>query len=82
MSENKLPAEVIGFIEEWKNKQGNLIMVLHKVQEHFGYIPCLNSDPTHISALTTIIDEQLTGWLGDDADEATKSRAITMGAPN
>ncbi|MDK2857835.1 MAG: NADH-quinone oxidoreductase subunit [Verrucomicrobiota bacterium] len=39
MSENKLPAELISFIKEWKNKQGNLIMVLHKVQEHFGYIP-------------------------------------------
>jgi len=39
MSENKLPADLIRFIEEWKNKQGNLIIVLHKVQEHFGYIP-------------------------------------------
>jgi NADH-quinone oxidoreductase subunit E len=39
MSENKLPAELIGFIKEWKDKQGNLIMVLHKVQQHFGYIP-------------------------------------------
>ena len=39
MSENKLPDELIRFIDEWKNKQGNLIMVLHRVQEHFGYIP-------------------------------------------
>ena len=39
MSENKLPAEVISFINDWKGKQGNLIMVLHKVQEHYGYIP-------------------------------------------
>jgi NADH-quinone oxidoreductase subunit E len=39
MSENTLPADVISFIEEWKGKQGNLIMVLHKVQQHFGYIP-------------------------------------------
>ncbi len=39
MSENKLPAELIGFINEWKEKPGNLIMVLHKVQQHFGYIP-------------------------------------------
>lgn len=39
MSENKLTPDLIGFIEEWKEKQGNLIMVLHKVQEHFGYIP-------------------------------------------
>lgn len=27
------------FIEEWKNKPGNLIMVLHRVQEEYGYIP-------------------------------------------
>ncbi len=39
MPENKLTAELISFIEEWKEKEGNLIMVLHKVQEHFGYIP-------------------------------------------
>ena len=39
MSEKTLPAELISFIEEWKGKQGNLIMVLHKVQEHYGYIP-------------------------------------------
>jgi NADH-quinone oxidoreductase subunit E len=39
MSENTLPAELIGFINEWKDKPGNLIMVLHKVQEHYGFIP-------------------------------------------
>ncbi len=39
MSTNKLTDELISFIREWKNKPGNLIMVLHKVQEHFGYIP-------------------------------------------
>ena len=39
MPENKLSTELIHFIEQWKNKPGNLIMVLHKVQEHFGYIP-------------------------------------------
>ena len=27
------------FVEEWKNKPGNLIMVLHKAQEEYGYIP-------------------------------------------
>ena len=31
--------ELIAFIAEWKTKPGNLIMVLHKVQEEFGYIP-------------------------------------------
>lgn len=32
-------SELITFIEKWKNKQGNLVMVLHKVQEEFSYIP-------------------------------------------
>ena len=26
-------------INEWKNKDGNLIMILHRVQEEYGYIP-------------------------------------------
>ena len=31
--------EIKAFIDEWKNKPGNLIMVLHKVQQTYGYIP-------------------------------------------
>lgn len=27
------------YIEEWKTKPGNLIMILHKVQKEFGYVP-------------------------------------------
>lgn len=34
-----LTPELKSFIAEWKEKPGNLIMVLHHVQEHFGYIP-------------------------------------------
>ena len=30
--------ELEAFIDEWKNKPGNLIMILHKVQEEQGYI--------------------------------------------
>ena len=30
---------VKAYIEEWKDRPGNLIMVLHKVQEEFGYVP-------------------------------------------
>ena len=30
--------ELITFIGEWKTKPGNLVMVLHKVQEEQGYI--------------------------------------------
>lgn len=35
----ELPEDLAAFIEAWKSKPGNLIMVLHKVQEHFGYVP-------------------------------------------
>ncbi len=27
------------FIEEWKDRPGNLIMILHKVQEEYRYVP-------------------------------------------
>lgn len=38
MSQNLFSEELSSFVDEWKNKPGNLIMVLHKVQEEFGYI--------------------------------------------
>ncbi len=30
--------QLVTFIKEWKSKPGNLIMVLHKVQQEIGYI--------------------------------------------
>ncbi len=35
----KLTPELKAFIAEWKSKPGNLIMVLHRVQQTFGYVP-------------------------------------------
>ncbi len=35
----ELPDGISAFIEEWKDKPGNLIMVLHRVQEYYGYVP-------------------------------------------
>ena len=35
----ELTPELYSFIQEWKDKPGNLIMVLHKVQEIYRYIP-------------------------------------------
>ena len=35
----KLTPELKAFVAEWKSKPGNLIMVLHRVQQSFGYIP-------------------------------------------
>ena len=37
--EKMLTQEIEAFIEKWRGKPGNLIMVLHRVQEEFGYIP-------------------------------------------
>jgi len=35
----KMTPELEAFIKEWKDKPGNLIMVLHRVQQTYGYIP-------------------------------------------
>ena len=35
----KFSDELISFIDDWKNQPGNLIMILHRVQEEFSYIP-------------------------------------------
>jgi ferrochelatase len=32
--------------------------------EHFTYIPCLNDDDAHITALSKVIDDNLQGWVG------------------
>ena len=34
-----LPQELLSFVDEWRDKPGNLIMILHKMQEIFGFIP-------------------------------------------
>jgi NADH-quinone oxidoreductase subunit E len=34
----EFPRELSVFIEEWKVKPGSLIMILHKIQETFGFI--------------------------------------------
>ncbi len=31
--------ELTDFIDEWKDKPGSLIMLLHRIQEEFSYIP-------------------------------------------
>ena len=35
----QMTPQLKAFIEEWKSKPGNLIMVLHQVQQAYGYIP-------------------------------------------
>lgn len=38
-AKEKLTPELEAFIQQWKTRPGNLIMVLHQVQGHFGYVP-------------------------------------------
>ena len=32
-------SSLLQFIEDWKDKPGNLIMILHRLQQEFGYLP-------------------------------------------
>ena len=34
-----LSPEILNHVNEWKDKPGNLIMILHKVQEEYGLCP-------------------------------------------
>ena len=37
--EEKDLLEIKNLVQKWKDKEGNLIMILHEVQNHHGYIP-------------------------------------------
>jgi NADH-quinone oxidoreductase subunit E len=41
MTENSksMQDEIAGLVEKWKDKEGNLIMVLHELQNYYGYVP-------------------------------------------
>jgi NADH-quinone oxidoreductase subunit E len=39
VSQVEFSKELIDFISEWKQKPGSLIMMLHRIQEEFGYVP-------------------------------------------
>ena len=38
-TETTLSQGILDFIEKWRERPGNLIMILHRVQEEYGYIP-------------------------------------------
>jgi NADH-quinone oxidoreductase subunit E len=48
----KFPPELLSYINEWKDKPGSLIMLLHKTQETYGYIS--KEAATELSTLTGI----------------------------
>jgi len=35
----ELPEGLAKYVNEWRDKPGNLIMILHRTQEEYGYIP-------------------------------------------
>ena len=43
LTQTALPEQEIALLNDlarkWKGKQGNLIMILHEIQNHYGYIP-------------------------------------------
>jgi NADH-quinone oxidoreductase subunit E len=43
LTQTALPEQEIASLNDlarkWKGKQGNLIMILHEIQNHYGYIP-------------------------------------------
>ncbi|MDD5347757.1 MAG: NAD(P)H-dependent oxidoreductase subunit E [Candidatus Omnitrophica bacterium] len=40
MEEKKVfTSEIKNLVDKWKDKEGNLIMILHEIQNHHGYVP-------------------------------------------
>jgi NADH-quinone oxidoreductase subunit E len=39
VAEQQLSENILKFVEEWRDRPGNLIMILHRVQEEYGYVP-------------------------------------------
>ncbi len=34
-----LSKDILDFIDEWRDEPGNLIMILHRVQQEYGFVP-------------------------------------------
>ncbi|MFH0771692.1 MAG: NAD(P)H-dependent oxidoreductase subunit E [Candidatus Omnitrophota bacterium] len=39
MQEEKLSEDIEGIVRKWKDKRGSLIMILHDIQDRYGYVP-------------------------------------------
>ena len=39
MTKQEVVQEIDTLVSKWKDKQGNLIMILHELQNHYGYVP-------------------------------------------
>ena len=38
-AENEMKKEIASLVGKWKDKEGNLIMALHELQNYYGYVP-------------------------------------------
>ncbi|MFA6357723.1 MAG: NAD(P)H-dependent oxidoreductase subunit E [Candidatus Omnitrophota bacterium] len=34
-----MPEEIADLVKKWQDKEGNLIMILHELQNYYGYVP-------------------------------------------
>jgi len=50
--ESNLISTIEPIIKRWRGKDGNLIMILHEIQDHYGYVP--RSVSLYISSLLNI----------------------------
>jgi NADH-quinone oxidoreductase subunit E len=39
MTKEEIITEIEMLVQKWKDKPGNLIMILHELQNHYGYVP-------------------------------------------
>lgn len=39
MTAEQITKDITELVNKWKDKKGNLIMILHELQNHYGYVP-------------------------------------------
>lgn len=79
-------ADCLETIEEINEENREIFM--HAGGESFSYIPALNAEPSHISALCSLVRQHVQGWpesQGNAENEQqlnqSHERALNMGAP-
>ncbi len=46
--------------------------------EQYDYIPCMNAEPKHIEALSSLLEQHLAGWNHEQTPDPEKSQALAM----
>ena len=39
LTQENIADEIKSLVEKWKDSEGNLIMICHGIQKHYGYVP-------------------------------------------